>query len=284
LQEHETVVKIDFDLVLWYANVAASMLLLARLVQQNLWRTYQMLCLYLIADIVQQAAGLMVLGYYGKLGVPYLKIYATGQAVKVVLVIFIVLELYRIALADYPAVGRYARGIAKYLLLGATAVAAGVLWLFPPALNSAGWRLKTEYVFGIERTVDSVSLFLLLFMGAFLVWFPVRVSRNIAWCLGCFSTYLCARWFALFFAGLRPELVAVVNHVVPVASLGCFLTMAYVMRWSGEESTVAPGNRWNPKRMQLLRSKLDALEAYLARLGNKHRNIAENAALHSSKL
>lgn len=275
---------INLVFLLWYANLGSSVILLVRLVRQDLLRTYPLLCVYLATDIAQQVTGLAVAQLIPQSGVAYIQIYATGQAAKVVLIVFIVLELYRIALREYPAVGRYARNIAGYMILGATLVAGGLMWLTPQTVSGKGrWGRISQYVFGFERAIDSVSFFLLLFMAAFLLWFPVRLSRNIAWCLGCFTAYLCGRWIGLFSMGLRPELTRAIGNGQMTVSFACFLTMAWVMARQGEESTVSPENRWDPRRMQRLRAKLDALEAHLAGLATKHRNISANAALHSSE-
>lgn len=270
--------------LLWYANVTALALLLIRLVRQNLLWTYRMLCLYLVIDIAQQVAGIAVSKFIKSAPVSYFQIYAAGQALKVVLIVFVVLELYRIALKEYPAVGRYVRNVAAYMMLGAAVVAAGLLWLTPPRLNHGSPWIRLESVHGFERTLDSMSLFLLLFVAAFLLWFPVRLSRNIAWCLGCFSAYLCARWIGLFEKGPRPDLRLLIDNGMLTVSLVCFTTMAYAMAWKMEKRTVSAEGRWNAKRMQRLRATLDALENCLAGFAKKTRNITENPALHSPKL
>ena len=105
---------------LWYLNIGAAVVLLARLYSQRLVTLYPALFVYLLADTVQQALELTFehkRRWYGQ-------IYFAGQAVKVALAIWVVLELYKLALAGQPALARFGQRTLGYLFSAAAVISA----------------------------------------------------------------------------------------------------------------------------------------------------------------
>jgi hypothetical protein len=138
------------------------------------------------------------------------------------------------------------------------------LWVSPPVI-SRGEPQDLKYFMSFERTVDLAILLLLLAITLFLLWFPVRMNRNIAYYLGGFSIFFLAHWLDLlalnFGLGYRQS----VSNGLMALVLICLLALAWSLKPAGEQSTVVAGHRWNPSEMDRLARQLDAINASLGR-------------------
>src|SRR5215469_16782847 len=115
----------DAELALWYLNIGAAGLLLLRLCTEQLAAIYSTVFAYLLADTIEQALGLALSQnqtWYGW-------IYIAGQAVKVVLGIGVVMQLYRLALAQQPALASFGRRMLGYFFGFAAVISAIALAL-----------------------------------------------------------------------------------------------------------------------------------------------------------
>ena len=103
----------NIEQAMWYINMAAAAVLFARLYALGLVRTYPFLFAYLFADTLEQIVALA----FAQSRQVYTEIYFLGQTVKVGLSIFVILELYELALAQQPALARFGRRMLGYLFL-----------------------------------------------------------------------------------------------------------------------------------------------------------------------
>jgi hypothetical protein len=250
--------------LLWYLNIIAGAWLVFRLIRQHLWPVYRFLFAYLLCDIAQQIAGLTVRAVLAKPGPAYSDIYFGGQAVKLVLSVFIVLELYELSLSSHGAIAAYGKKMASYALLAVCALAALQLILAPPREVPRVNDLLRQYLWAYERTVDLALLLLLLGMIGFLTWFPVKIAKNYAYYLGGFSTYFLARWIGLFAVGGFPQYRSAISLGELCVSLLCVCGMALSIRPEGEHQTIAPGHAWNQAEMERLAVQLKEINASLA--------------------
>ena len=118
----------DWRDLIWYLNIAATALLLGQLVVQRLYRSYPLLLGYFLVDLALEIA-LVLLGPNSP---PYFYTFLGGQAIKLVLVTWVVLELYRLALVGHPALSKFGRRAAGYVLLVLAGVAGAGLYFGPP--------------------------------------------------------------------------------------------------------------------------------------------------------
>jgi hypothetical protein len=208
----------DIEHAMWYINMAAAAVLFARLCAQRLVRAYPFLFAYLFADALEQ----IVASAFAERRHIYTVIYFAGQTVKVALAIFVVLELYELALAQQPALARFGRRILGYLF----SVAAGfyLLLVFDGADRKRG-ALLVGFL-RLERSLDLFAFIVLISIAGFLLWFPVRVRRNVAVWLGGFLLYSFSRWTGLLLTNRFPQL----THELSVAMLGA--SLACVFGWS----------------------------------------------------
>src|SRR5215471_10530185 len=89
----------NLEQALWYINMAAAAVLLARLYAQGLVRAYPFIFAYLFADTLES----IVASAFAQRPHIYEEIYFVGQTVKVALTVFVILELYKLAHITVPA-------------------------------------------------------------------------------------------------------------------------------------------------------------------------------------
>jgi hypothetical protein len=99
----------NLEQAMWYLNMAAAAILFARLYAQELVRAYPFLFAYLFADTLEQ----IVASVFVQRRHIYAEIYFAGETVKVALAIFVILELYQLALVQQPRHGAFWRPHAR---------------------------------------------------------------------------------------------------------------------------------------------------------------------------
>ncbi len=117
-----------------------------------------------------------------------------------------------------------------------------------------------------ERTLNFVILLFLLLISILLLWFPIKVRRNIAVYISGFVLFAATRSFGLLLFNLLPqEFTVAVSTVMLALTLVCLLIWIIGIRPEGERATSTPGYRQDPEAMQRLGRQLDAINATLAR-------------------
>jgi hypothetical protein len=250
------------ELVRWtgYLNGAIDVCLLIQLLRYRLIRTYCWLFGYFLADVLQ----ILLLIRLPSRSAWYGHIYFGGQAVKAALGVALAIRLWRLALRGYPALARFGRQIVIYMLLAAISVAAVGLLLEPA--TPRGQNPVAHTLQAIEGAVDSMVL---AFLGAavlFLLWFPVKVRRNVAVCIGGFVFYWFQRWAVLLLLNWYPGYYKTLGEVALVLQLVCLVLWILAIRPEGEIVTTVTGHRWNPAGTEHLLGQLDAINARLEEL------------------
>jgi hypothetical protein len=251
----------DIEQAMWYINMAAAGVLFARLCAQKLVRAYPFLFAYLFADALEQIAA----SAFAERRHIYTEIYFAGQTVKVALAIFVVLELYELALAQQPALARFGRRMLGYLF--SIAVAFGLVNLlleFGAADRKRGAFLVS--FLRIERSVDLVAFIVLILIVGFLLWFPVRARRNVAIWLGGFLLYSFSRWTGLLLTNRFPQLTHELSIAMLAASLACVVGWSLLLKRTGEKEIVVTGHAWDRAQAERLSVQLDAINSRLVRM------------------
>ena len=114
--------------------------------------------------------------------------------------------------------------------------------------------------------MDFTILIFLLFITAFMMWFPVKVRRNIMLYVGGFVVFYLSRTFGLLTINLLPpRSINVITNVLLCLSFGCLMGWLFGLRRESEDITTTLGHRWNPDAMERLSGQLDAINATLVR-------------------
>lgn len=108
-------------------------------------------------------------------------------------------------------------------------------------------------------------------MVAFLIWFPVPLSKNVsAYALG-YALFFSVKTLGLFTLNLRgmPAVAQGVSLFTILTVLLCYGYWIYTLRREGENIPVVLGHSWNPASQQRLSQQLQAINASLMRTAGK---------------
>ena len=245
--------------VLFYLNFIEQLVLLYRLLHYRLHRLYLSLFLYWLLQALPSVA-LMAIPIYSR---QYAYVYWGAQTLNVLMAVFVVQDLYRIALFEHPAVASFARRT----VLAAMAIAA--------AIALSGIRLDFTMLPGqypdvhrfltFERSMNFLTLLFLLIVSALLLWFPIRVRRNIMVYISGFVLFSASRSFGLLLYNLRPQDGRLISTILLGLTLLCLLIWIAGIQPEGELVTATPGYRSNPEAMLRLSRQLDSINAALTR-------------------
>jgi hypothetical protein len=252
---------IDLQWLLVYINIAAASALVFRLAMTGLFRLYRWLFVFLTFDVLESVAG----AWLRRQPKAYGDLYMTGQSLKLVLAFCVVLELYRLALSDHPALARFGRQTVWYLILGSAVIAGGGLVFDRSLPEGQAWIL--HQFFSFERTMDTWLAVSLLMISGFIGWFPVIMRQNVALYIGGFMVHFLSRAAGLLLINVMPvryaNALAAGTMIIPLA---CVLSWLFRLKQEGERQTTVIGHRWDPDAMQRLTGQLDSINANLARL------------------
>jgi hypothetical protein len=245
--------------VLFYLNFCAELALLYRLLYFGLSRTYLSLFLYWLLQALASVV-LMAIPFESR---RYAYVYWGAQTIIVLMAVFVVQDLYRIALLQHPALA----SIARRSVIAALAIAA-VVALSGLTLDSTilpGQALSAHRFETFERSMNFVVLLFLLLISALLLWFPIKVRRNIVVYIAGFVLFSASRAFGILMYNLLPQDARLISTILLGFTLLCLLIWIVRIQPEGELVTATPGYRRNPETMQRLSHQLDSINAALAR-------------------
>jgi hypothetical protein len=253
-----------FVRTIWYLSIGVTFVLLLRLIVTSLFLIYRNLFLFLLVNAVQALLLVVLQSNLNR----YAQVYMSGQLLKMILSVFMVIELYFVALASHPALASFGKKLVAYALGLAAVVAA-----FGVVLDSSvlpGQSRILHRFFTAERTIDFAVLIFLLLISAFLLWFPIRMKWNIALYLGGFVVFFIAQSFGLLMVNLLPRaLFGVMSNIMLSISLGCLLTWLFALRQDDGSRLAIVGHHWDPAAIGRLTGQLDQINAALLRFGRQ---------------
>ncbi len=251
---------------IFYFSIVLTAAVLARLWWTGLARIYKLLFGYLSVDFLSSVGGLTI-PFRSK---AYGDFYFSVQTLKILIAAFVLMEIYSLALERQPALGRFLRSAVGYILLAAGAVPLIVLGASHAAAAGTHPYMHTFLLF--ERTMNGTMAIFLLLIALFMMWFPVRLRRNvivymsgfIVWSLSrSLLVYVDARWFTVV------DVKQAADIVQQLIAAGCLLLWLVALRRQGEAMTAVVGHLWNRTEAERLTEQLDAINDGLARLRRK---------------
>jgi hypothetical protein len=122
----------------------------------------------------------------------------------------------------------------------------------------------------LERAVATVALLTILLMLVFILWFPVRMPRNLAVFSIGFIVYFSAQTSLLLLRSYwAHENFAMVDSGVNVILCSCLIYWISFLNRAGEERPVVLGHSWRLHKQTKLIGDLEALNTSLARAGRR---------------
>ncbi len=249
-----------------HLDLAATIALIVSLSLNGLFRRYPWFFAYIAADALEGVAALAFFGGNHRNN-QYAYLYLAGQFIKLILAIFVVLELYRVALRRHPALAKFGRNSVAYVLIAAAMVAGAGLMIdryVPPGRSPILHRFNS-----LERTMDAWLVIFLILISLFMTWFPVRLSRNSVLYIAGFVVYFLSHSAGLLLTNVDPQRTAWIDTAMLAVASGCLLMWLVALTPAGEETTTVVGHRWDPASMDRLTGQLDAINARLLRFSRR---------------
>jgi|GEM_PF-3437109 len=245
---------------LFYLNFLAQLVLLSRLLYFRLYRTYLSLFLYWLLQALPSVA-LMAIPIHSH---RYVYVYWAAQTINVLMAVFVVQDIYQIALREHPAVASFARRTVLAAMALAAIVALSGIGLDSTVIGGQSPAIHRFATF--ERTMNFVILLFLLLISVLLLWFPIKVRRNIVVYISGFVLFSASRSFGLLLTNiLPPGDTRSVSTVLLALTLLCLAIWIAGIQPEGELVTATPGYRHNPETMQRLSRQLDSINTALTR-------------------
>ena len=254
-----------------WLTIAGYVVLYLRLRRQELHRVYRMFAAYVLFRTARSVAlATLPPVWYAVHQQPYTPygnnvygwLWALTEPIVWILQVLVVLELYSLVLQNHKGIASLGRWT---VLAGLTiAVVLSSITLPSELSHSAEKYAILRCFFLANRGVDASLVLFLLFITAFLAWFPVPLNRNVV---------LYSMVYALYFiVGTLGELasnlggLATWNAVslavcgVDVVCLGLWIVL---LNRAGEGKTVVFRHTWTARHEELLMGQLAAINASL---------------------
>ncbi len=237
------------------------LLLLTRMMVSGLVRVYPWFFAYVLAEALRLLASFQVTLY----SPAYNNQWKVSNLVKAVLMVFVVLEMYRVALAGTPALARYSQRVAVYVILAGGVLSGLGLLLF--GTGSTVVETTIHNYFAFLRTMDCWMLFLVAAVVWFVLWFPVPLSRNALLYILIFGVFFLSEASTFFVAG---QLTLYQARGVRMAAFTvnwlCLLCWTIALGGRGGFSTRVVGHWWNKSKVECLTAQLERINQSLERI------------------
>ena len=239
----------NWEHVVQCLKLALGILLIIRLFSTKLYRAYKLFCGFLIADL----SGLLLYVLNKVFGVIssyfYFIAWLTLEPVIWLFTLLMVYSLLEKILVQLPGLLRLSRRLLHLVFLIALAIGlTSARYEYSAPGFAAALKVKrfivqcwiSEMVF--DRVVASTALLTLLAIAGFLLWFPVRIPRNLAAFSIGFAVYFTAMTVLLLTRSLWPnEALKIVTEVLKVFNLLmgsvsgiCFAFWIFLLSPAGE--------------------------------------------------
>lgn len=265
----------NFEHFAQYVDFGLGLLLIARLLALRLHKVYTIFSYFLIADLLGSILWIVrsIPGSPLRL-LDYRLIWLSDRILVWGLLLWTVVALLEAVLVQYPGIVNMSRKVLHYCFLGSIGIAA--LSALPEYSASEGGQAATwqdhALVAGLvaERVVFSIALLAILTLMTFLLWFPVRIPRNLVIFTTGFLVYftvmnavLLARSFwshdLMEFASITGSLIAAI----------CFAYWGLFISKTGELATATLHLVREPRQQERLMERLELLNDSLLRAARR---------------
>jgi hypothetical protein len=256
-----------------WLEIVAYVVLYVRLRRQGLDRLYRVFAVYLLFRVGRSVAlATLPWVWYGLRNRPFVQfenniygwLWTLTEPAVWVLHVLVVLELYSLVLQNYKGIASMGRWA---LLSGLTfAVVLSSATLPGELSHSAQHYAILRCYFVVSRGVDASLVIFLLFITAFLAWFPVPLSRNVVLYSMVYALYFITGTLAKLASNLLGTAAwSGVNIAVNGVDLVCIGVWIAFLNRAGEARTVVVRHAWTPGHEEILTGQLAAINASLTR-------------------
>jgi hypothetical protein len=244
-------------------------LLVCRLVLLRLHAVYRVFCYFLIFDLISSGIAFVELGAFNA-NVAYRITWIGMRVVAWILSLWMVYALLDAVLANFRGIFKLSRK-----MLNATLLVALVVALFTAEPEySVGGLAGSSHMMGralglalvLERVVCSAALLALVAILGFILWFPVKLPRNLVVFSIGFVAYFAINTGLLLIESFVSHTISqnIGNALTLLLSL-CYAYMAFSITAEGETRYVSVGHGWSVGEQKRLLQQLEDMNKALIR-------------------
>jgi hypothetical protein len=250
-----------------YTSYVAGLVLIARLLILRLHRVYTVFWVFVLWRLI--AASIFVVEINVNWKLDYRIMWLIVELIDWCISLWMVYALLDAILANLPGILRFSRKLLNYTFAGAVLIA--ILSARPEHSASGGTSaslLNSAVALGVEidRVVSTAAALVLVAVLSFVLWFPVRMPRNLALLSVGYLGFFCSNTLLLLTRGLWPaEYSGFPGTISILLMAACFAYWALCITPQGETVPVTIGHSWHLAKQDLLLRQLDAMNAALLR-------------------
>jgi len=245
--------------ILLIIQTSALLGLSIRLLRNKLYRLYPAFFAYLLAALFQTAL-LVFVPFDSK---TYVRVWMVTEGSITCTYLLMVLETYSAVLQDYRGLASTA---SRYIMWALSiAVLISVLLLNLEKTPQRGFEIYGYFMRCDRVALTSATLFV-LFLTAFLFYFPISVRRNtLVYSIG-FAVYLLTKSAGFLVLNLSSQWTRVTSAAFVAASTGCLLLWLITLSQSGEGRAMSVRHAWKQQDEARLLAYLEGINARLLAL------------------
>jgi len=224
----------SIERTLWLIGILLPLILFGRLFRLKLTHNYRLFLAYLLFDTVRS----LVLWFHSPGSDFFRNLWLSTEPVIWLFYVLVVLELCSLVFKDYRGI----HALGRWIIYGSSAISVlvSIITVLPT------WRKSTEAVVSfqrylmIERGVDFAIVLLLLLLLAFLVLFPVQLSRNVIVHSILYAIFFMSNSMGILIVNLTGYRlsIAVSTSLMGVSDL-CLIGWLLLMTREGEQKIMA---------------------------------------------
>lgn len=249
-------------------------LLIGRLVSLRLHAVYRVFCVFLVFDLISSGIAFVELGIL-KAHLAYQITWIGMRIIAWILSLWMVYALLDAVLANFPGILKFSRKLLNATFFLALLVALSTA---KPEYTAGGLASSTAYPIApelglalvLERVICSAALLALLAILGFILWFPVRLPRNLVVFSIGFVTYFAINTGLLLIESFVSHTISqtIGNALTLLLSL-CYAYMALSITAQGEAKSVSLGHSWRVADQQRLLRQLENMNDALVRTARR---------------
>lgn len=248
--------------ILLIVQTAALTGLTVRLWWNGLYRRYSYFFVYLLLAVLQTLS----LAFVPFSSRAYLWAWVITEGLIVCSYVLVVLETYSIVLHDFHGLAT----IGPRFIKGAVGLAVTVsLLLF--TIERIPDRFF-RYFLICDRVILSSLVFFVLLLTAFLLYYPIPLSRNAIFYSIGYAGYFLVKAAALLITNVSLSWYRELGTVLITVSTGCLFFWLFTLSRSGEQKIVVIGHGWSREDELRVLTQLRAINARVSHPHEKDKN------------
>jgi hypothetical protein len=262
-----------------YISDILALVLIVRLaaIRVRLPRVYRVFLVFLGFQLLESLVSFLVYVSYSELHLDYRLFWMPLQIVAWVLSLWIVYALMSEILQSLPGILRFSRVMLNVILPIAILLA---LLTAVPEYSAAGGAKFVDPIarviiafFVLNRAVAMAALLVLVCILAFILWFPIRMRRNLA----VFSTGLIIYFSAkvsllLVRTYLSQDSTRLLSNIVTLVLAACFAYWIIFITPHGQTIQVRWGHSWRLEEQRRLMAQLESMNTALLRAASRRQS------------